>query len=53
LLKFFEEFPELKHNDFFITGESYGGMYVPTLVEQIHSKPEGKVNLKGVRYSFC
>lgn len=26
LLKFFEGFPELKENEFFITGESYGGM---------------------------
>lgn len=46
LSKFFEEFPEYKKNDFYITGESYGGMYVPTLVEQIHHHGN-QVNLKG------
>ena len=45
LLSFFDSFPEYKDNEFFITGESYGGMYVPTLVEQIYNK--SGVNLKG------
>lgn len=32
---FFDKFPELKKNKFFITGESYGGVYVPTFAEAI------------------
>jgi carboxypeptidase C (cathepsin A) len=34
-MKFFEMFSEFKKNKFFITGESYAGIYVPTLAEAI------------------
>ena len=35
LKAFFKGFPEFAKNDFWITGESYAGIYIPTLVEQV------------------
>ncbi|KAL9641876.1 hypothetical protein ABK040_000814 [Willaertia magna] len=36
IIKFFyEEFPNLVKNDFYISGESYGGNYVPLLAKEI------------------
>jgi len=34
--KFYELFPEYKTVDLFISGESYGGIYVPYLTWQIY-----------------
>ena len=31
VVDFFKKFPEFQKNPFFVTGESYGGIYVPTL----------------------
>lgn len=47
---FFSEFPQFASNDFWITGESYGGVYVPTLAYQIEtgSNTQLKTNLKGL-----
>ena len=45
--QFFKEFPEFSNSDFFITGESYAGVYVPTLVKEIlDNAPE--INIKGM-----
>jgi cathepsin A (carboxypeptidase C) len=44
---FKEKFPGLAKNEFFITGESYAGVYVPTLTKEIlDNAPE--VNIKGI-----
>ncbi|CAJ0955701.1 unnamed protein product, partial [Mesorhabditis belari] len=49
LVQFFNEFPRFKSNDFYITGESYAGKYIPTLVDEILNRtPEFKMKLKGM-----
>lgn len=45
LLSFFAKFPNFTHNDFFIFGESYGGIYVPTLSLRVVTGP-AKLNFK-------
>jgi len=41
------KFPELRPNEFFITGESYAGVYVPTLTKEVLDyAPE--INIKGI-----
>ena len=53
VLAFFKKFPEMRKNDFYITGESYSGIYVPYLAYEIikynklPSSRETKINLKG------
>lgn len=48
LVSFFESFPEYKSNQFFITGESYAGIYIPMLMERIDQDSLGaKINLIG------
>lgn len=48
---FFEEHPELVKNDFYITGESYAGHYIPAFAARVHKGNKGKegthINLKG------
>ncbi|KAG9447473.1 hypothetical protein H6P81_013601 [Aristolochia fimbriata] len=51
LLKWFELYPEFLSNPFFISGESYAGIYVPTLAAEvakgIDAGVEPIINLKG------
>lgn len=48
LLDFFSKFSELQKNDFYISGESYAGVYVPTLAENIIKNSRSLINLKGI-----
>ena len=53
LLSFFSKFPEYKGREFYISGESYAGIYIPMLAYEIinYNKivPEdNKINLKGI-----
>ncbi|XP_035828811.1 lysosomal protective protein-like [Aplysia californica] len=45
MIGFFKKFPEYHKNDFYITGESYGGIYVPTLAYRVALNQS--MNLKG------
>lgn len=48
LVNFFNAFPEYKSNKFYITGESYAGIYIPMLIDQIDKDVLGaKLNLIG------
>ena len=50
LTLWFERFPQYKNREFWITGESYAGMYVPWLAKKILlSKEEAPyINLTGI-----
>lgn len=52
MLQFFTLFPDLAPNEFFITGESYAGKYVPALALEIHTHNmnggQDTINLKGM-----
>ncbi|KAG5013993.1 hypothetical protein AAZX31_09G228600 [Glycine max] len=51
LLKWFQQFPEFQANPFYIAGESYAGVYVPTLAFEvakgIRSGTKPVINFKG------
>ena len=47
LVKFFDGFPEYASNELFLTAESYGGVYVPTLAHDLITRPN-KLNCKGI-----
>ena len=44
IVNFLKGFPEFKKNTFYVTGESYGGIYVPTLSSRIVDDPS--INFK-------
>ncbi|XP_074644428.1 lysosomal protective protein-like [Tubulanus polymorphus] len=46
LVDFFDKYPEFRKNEFYITGESYGGIYVPTLANRVMENRD--INLKGI-----
>ncbi|CAA3033661.1 serine carboxypeptidase-like 40 [Olea europaea subsp. europaea] len=51
LLNWLERFPEYKNRDFYISGESYAGHYVPQLAHNIlyhNKKAKNIINLKGI-----
>ena len=49
---FFDYYAQYKGNDFFIGGESYAGIYIPRLADEILLFNEGssdkRINLKGI-----
>ncbi|KAH8112947.1 alpha/beta-hydrolase [Phellopilus nigrolimitatus] len=48
LEQFLEVFGELKGKDFYVTGESYAGYYVPYIANWIYEHPGLDLNLKGI-----
>ncbi|KAH7511722.1 hypothetical protein FEM48_Zijuj12G0013000 [Ziziphus jujuba var. spinosa] len=48
LSRWFLKFPEYKNRNLFITGESYGGHYVPQLAKLIVQSKINYINLKGI-----
>ena len=48
ILSFLERYPDVKTNPFYITSESYGGHYMPTLAKEIvDNNADGAINFKG------
>lgn len=51
LESWFARFPQYKHRDFYIAGESYAGHYVPQLAQLVYERNKGVenpvINLKG------
>lgn len=48
LTLFFKQFPEYAKQDFHISGESYGGHYIPVFAAEILSHKKRNINLKSV-----
>uniref|UniRef100_A0A667YHR5 Carboxypeptidase n=1 Tax=Myripristis murdjan TaxID=586833 RepID=A0A667YHR5_9TELE len=46
LKEFFRLFPEFQKNELFLTGESYAGIYIPTLAERVME--DASLNLQGI-----
>lgn len=56
LVNWLERFPQYKTRDFFITGESYAGHYIPELASTILTNNKNTnntvINLKGIAVSI-
>lgn len=48
LTLFFHQFPQYAKQDFFVTGESYAGHYIPSIGSEILSHKDRNINLKGL-----
>lgn len=48
LLNFYEKFPEYKKRPLYVTGESYGGHYLPAICAYIHRTNNPDISLKGL-----
>eukprot|EP00058_Branchiostoma_floridae_P015260 XP_002600748.1 hypothetical protein BRAFLDRAFT_83491 [Branchiostoma floridae] len=51
LLQFYQIYPDFQKRDFYVTGESYAGKYVPALSYKIHMEnptAKFKINFKGM-----
>ncbi|KAM5302888.1 putative serine carboxypeptidase CPVL [Glossophaga mutica] len=58
LMQFFQLFPEFQENDFYVTGQSYGGKFVTAIARYIHILNPTlslQINLKGIAIGsgFC
>ena len=49
---FLKHYPEYAKNDFYITGESYGGIYVPTLAVNIMQDSGINFKVMSVKVNF-
>lgn len=47
MVGFVEEFPEFKGRDFYVTGESYAGHYIPHVTNYIYNQRNPDIPLKG------
>lgn len=47
ILQFLNKFPNFASNKLFLSAESYGGHYIPTLAQEIVKNDNGTINFKG------
>ncbi|KAI9920725.1 hypothetical protein PsorP6_001044 [Peronosclerospora sorghi] len=47
LREFLRKYPKFSTREFYVTGESYAGMYIPFLVERLMNDPVEGLNLQG------
>ncbi|RWS18690.1 putative serine carboxypeptidase CPVL-like protein, partial [Leptotrombidium deliense] len=55
LQQFYKLFPEMKSNDLYITGQSYGCKFITGLAHKIHNEKNAGIKLKGLAIggAFC